>query len=282
MAVILKLVLALVQGRLSPIIWRRLLRLASRYISLPFEFRVQTGTLERPAHGYCLWGAVKLAERLGYERISVAEFGVAGGNTLRFIADYAKELERSSGIKIEVYGFDTGEGLPDLEGPADLPYWFYPQQYPMDIEKLKAKCPEAELVIGNVAETVVGFFEDGYRAPLAAIFIDLDFYSSTRDVLKIFDSDKSHFLPRLFVYLDDVVGSDLEMYGPFNGEIAAVEEFNNKQDSIKIHLNRNLLPRQHVSYRYNIYYAHIFDHTKYADYVGGVEQELLSKNLRLS
>ena len=103
------------------------LRLASRYISLSFEFRVQAGTLERPAHGYCLWGAVKLAERLGYECISVAEFGVAGGNTLRFILDYAKELERSSGIKIEVYGFDTGEGLPDLEGPSDLPYWFYPR-----------------------------------------------------------------------------------------------------------------------------------------------------------
>jgi hypothetical protein len=183
-------------------------------------------------------------------------------------------LERSSGIKIEVYGFDTGEGLPDLEGPADLPYWFYPRQYTTDIEILKEKCPEAQLVIGDVAETVAGFFANGYRAPLAAMFIDLDLYSSTRDVLKIFDSDKSNFPPLLFVYLDDVVGSDLEMYGPFNGEMAAIEEFNNKQDSIKIHKNRNLLTFAYILYGTKIIYAHIIDHSKYAEYVGGWSKRL--------
>jgi hypothetical protein len=173
-----------------------------------------------------MWHAAQLAQRLGYRDISVAEFGVAGGVTLMILARYAKEIEKATGVRIKVYGFDTGGGLPELEGAEDLPYWFRPSQYSMDVERLRRRLENAELIIGNVRGTVQDFFTKATRPPLAAVFNDLDLFSSSRDALRILEADSKNFLPRLFMYLDDVGGGPVEMYGPFNGELAANEMFN--------------------------------------------------------
>ena len=74
-----KVVTALSSGTLLSLVTRRFLRWASGVVPLPFGFLVETGCLERPAHGYCMWNAAKLARELGYPEISVAEFGVVGG-----------------------------------------------------------------------------------------------------------------------------------------------------------------------------------------------------------
>jgi hypothetical protein len=77
-----------------------------------------------------------------------------------------------------------------------------------------SKCSslQQKLVSGNVDATVGDFFE-GYRpAPVGAIFNDLDLYTSTRDSLKLLDNNPEFFLPRLFFYFDEVVGTELEMY----------------------------------------------------------------------
>jgi hypothetical protein len=152
--------------------------------------------------------------------------GSAGGVTLMILARYAKEIEKATGVPIKVYGFDTGGGLPELEGAEDLPYWFRPSQYAMDVERLRRSLENAELIIGNVRGTVQDFFTKANRPPLAAVFNDLDLFSSSRDALRILDADSKNFLPRLFMYLDDVGGGPVEMYGPFNGELAANEMFN--------------------------------------------------------
>lgn len=228
-----------------------------------------------------MWHAARLAKELGYTEISVAEFGVAGGNTLVIVERYAKEIEKSLGVKIQVYGFDTGGGLPQLEDAKDLPYWFQPAQYAMDVPKLRARLKTAELVLGNVRDTVKDFFTTGDRPPLAAIFNDLDYFSSSRDALRILDAPSKNFLPRLFMYLDDVVGCDKEMYGSFNGELAANEHFNNAHDNIKIHLNQNLLPQSGLSWRTQIYYIHLFEHPRYSDYVGGMDQAKILDALEL-
>jgi len=252
----------------------------SRVVPLPFSFLVDFGCLERPAHAYCMWHAATLARQLGYPEISVAEFGVAGGVTLRIVERYAKQIEKSLGVRIQVYGFDTGGGLPHPEGAEDLPYWFRPSQYAMDVERLKGQLDTTELILGNVRDTVLTFFTKT-RPPLAAIFNDLDFFSSSRDALQILDMDNRNFLPRLFLYLDDVIGDTLEMYGPFNGELAANELFNRTHDRIKIHLNQNLQPYSHFRWRSQIYYIHLFDHPRYRDYVGGAEQSDIEAKLKL-
>ena len=50
---------------------------------------------------------------------------------------------------------------------------------------------------------------------------------------------------------------------------------------IKIHLNQNLISAPHIRYRHTIYYAHLFAHPRYGDYVGGAEQEWIEAALRL-
>jgi hypothetical protein len=52
----------------------------------------------------------------------------------------------------------------------------------MNVERLKSKLTTAELVIGNVRDTVTNFFSQAARPPLAAIFNDLDYFSSSRDI----------------------------------------------------------------------------------------------------
>ena len=66
------------------------------------------------------------------------EFGVATGNGLRFIEFISKKVEKLIGIKIEIYGFDNGEGLPEPIDYKDLPYHWEAGFFKMDIPKLKS------------------------------------------------------------------------------------------------------------------------------------------------
>ena len=244
------------------------------------RFLLDSQAAEWTGYAYGLISAADLANRLGIKRISAIEFGVAGGRGLAFLVDFAKRVERQTGVIIDCYGFDTGQGMPDPEGVKDLPYWFRAQQYPMDEPALRAKVPDAQLVIGNIRDTIQSFVEKYKPAPIGAILHDVDYHSSTRDSLRLFEYVES-FLPRVFMYFDDIIGGASEMYGPFNGQLAAIEEFNRTHDGVKIHLNQNLLPESHLHYRYKVYYGHLFDHPLYDRYIGGGHQLGLEGELRL-
>jgi len=228
--------------------------------------------------------AAELAKRLGHDRVSALEFGVAGGNGLAFMADYAVEVKKATGVTVECYGFDTGQGMPPPEGPRDLPYWFQEAQYAMDVDALRARIPHATLVLGNIRETVTEFVGSYDPAPIGVIFNDTDYWSSTLESFRLFEAVESrpqNFLPRQFLYFDDVKGSEFEMYGSCNGQLLAIEEFNAAQSKVAICLNRNLLPQTHIPYRYHIYYSHIFDHPDYGKYIGADRQAKITTELRL-
>jgi hypothetical protein len=55
---------------------------------------------------------VSLAKVLNLPRVSVFEFGVAGGSGLVSLERVAELVEQKTGVGIDVYGFDTGEGFP--------------------------------------------------------------------------------------------------------------------------------------------------------------------------
>jgi hypothetical protein len=248
------------------------------------EFLTDFNAIERPHYAYCMLGAARLARRLGIGRISAIEFGVAGGNGLKFMCDFAKEVESATGVRVDCIGFDSGNGMPEPKGREDLPYWFKAAQYKMDVPALQANVPEAKLVLGEISETVAGFAERERPAPIGAIMNDVDYFSSTIASFDLFKQAKQHpssFLPRMFMYFDDIIGSEVEMYGPFNGQLAAIETFNNTQEDCKIHLNQNLLPLNHIGFRYQIYYAHLLTHPNYSQYIGGTEQLGLEQALRL-
>ena len=263
---------------------RALVRKTSGVYRYSGEFLTDFNAIERPHYAYCMLGAARLANRLGIDRISAIEFGVAGGNGLKFMCDFAGEVRRATGVTVDCIGFDSGKGMPEPRGREDLPYWFKAEQYRMDVPALKARVPEAKLILGEISDTIVGFAERERPAPIGAIMNDVDYYSSTMATLGLLKQAKRNpesFLPRLFMYFDDIIGSEIEMYGPFNGQLAAIETFNTEQQDCKIHLNQNLLPLNHITFRYQIYYAHLFEHPDYFTYMGGSEQLDLEQALRL-
>lgn len=239
----------------------------------------------RPHYAYCMLNAAILAIRLGKTKISIIEFGVAGGNGLLAAEYIATKIEKHLGgaIEFEIYGFDTGEGLPEPESKEDLPYWFEAQQYKMDVEKLKSRLTRAKLVLGNVKDTSEDFFKNHNPAPIGAMFYDMDYHSSTRDCFKLFDEKDidQFYLPRLYLYMDDVIGMDIEMYGEFNGQLLAIKEFNERSEGIKIHLNQNLVARDGFDAKHQIYYAHLFNHKHYSSFVGGTEKIISKERLML-
>jgi hypothetical protein len=80
-----------------------------------------------------------LAKRLGHSKISVIEFGVAGGNGLVNLEMHVSEIEKLLNVEIDIFGFDTGGGLPPPKDYRDLPYYWKPGYFAMDEEKLRKK-----------------------------------------------------------------------------------------------------------------------------------------------
>lgn len=104
-----------------------------------YEFRVGLGAVDRPHYAYAVWHAARLAQRLGLPRISIIEFGVAGGNGLLSLEQHAAASSGASGVAIDVYGFDSGQGLPAPLDFRDLPYHWKPGFFGMDQAELRGR-----------------------------------------------------------------------------------------------------------------------------------------------
>jgi hypothetical protein len=180
-----------------------------------------------------LWGSLHgayLAKTLGITAVSLIELGVAGGNGLVDLDEIGHALEANLGIQASVCGFDTGRGLPAPVDPRDCPNLFSGGDYPMDAERLRARLQRTELVIGDVADTIVPFLARR-PAPVAFISFDLDLYTATAQALRVLEGDVDVLLPRVHCYFDDVTGFT---YSEFNGERLAIREFNERNGPRKI------------------------------------------------
>jgi hypothetical protein len=201
---------------------------------LPCSIRTQErwDTSPRPQYLAGVLAAADEARQEGVAEISVFEFGVAGGNGLLALGDVAAAVEAETGIKIAVYGFDTGSGLPELTGDyRDYPDHWQPGDYPMNEESLRSRLrPNTQLVIGNVRDTIP-LVMPGIPQPIGFVAVDVDIYSSTCDVLRIFSYRDRRMLRRVFMYCDDV---DLMFTHRFAGELLAIEEFNQSDTQVKI------------------------------------------------
>ncbi len=161
--------------------------------------------------------AAKLARKLGHQRISSIEFGVAGGNGLIAMEYHAEAVKAETGVEVAVYGFDTGKGMPPPQDYRDLPYLFQPGYFAMDVPKLRARLKFAKLVLGAVEDTLREFAERENPPPIGFISFDLDYYSSTVTALKILEIDRRYLLPRVACYFDDMVGDVDWAYSEFTG-----------------------------------------------------------------
>ena len=104
---------------------------------------------------------------------------MAGGNGLICCEWHARAIGKIFGLDIEVYGFDSGRGLPPPLDHRDLPHIFGPNYYAMDDQALlRERLNGAHLVIGDIRETAASFLDQFQPAPIGVMLIDVDSYHS--------------------------------------------------------------------------------------------------------
>ncbi len=235
-----------------------------------FQTRLAFDAFPRPWLAFGLWHAARLASRLGLREISAFEFGVANGNGLVELERMAAAVEREFPVKIQTYGFDLGTGLPAHHDYRDLPYFWRAGHYRMDEAAVRAKLTRSRLVLGPVAETVPRFLEESGIAPVGFIAFDVDYYTSTRDALRIFDGVDAQYLPRVFCYFDDVVGVDEIYHSEHTGELLAIREFNAAHERMKLAKIHGLAQKRPFQCQWAeaIQVLHRFAHPQYDRYLG--------------
>ena len=142
---------------------------------IPYPLRIDIDAVERPHYGYCVFHAAKLAKQLGLRKMSVIEFGVAGGNGLVNLECHAIEAKKHLDIDVEVYGFDTGVGLPEPTDYRDQPYhigavdfskWIKPSFWHV--------CGLQKLFLGELPKLLPSFTEKYNPASIGAIFVGVE------------------------------------------------------------------------------------------------------------
>jgi hypothetical protein len=111
------------------------------------------------------------------------EFGVAGGTSLRVLAE---------GVRGPAYGFDSFQGLPE-DWNLVLPKGAFSQAPPADLPE------NARLVTGWFEDTLPAFAA-GHPGPVAFLHVDCDLYSST---CTIFRHLGERIVPGTVIVFDD-------------------------------------------------------------------------------
>ncbi len=205
----------------------------------------------------CVDRAAQEAVALEHSRICAIEFGVAAGDGLVELERVAAWVEHKRNITIDVYGFDTGQGLPPPVDYRDVPWKWQAGAYKMDLAALQKRLKRAQLVLGDVRETVPEWIVQPH-APVGAALFDLDFWSATNAALKILEGAPETRLPRVYCYFDDI-GSVEDI-----GVLLSIREFNDRNAMRKIRPETNIQhdPNPYLS-GWKIFGCHHYDHPDY-------------------
>jgi len=240
------------------------LNLASVFVALfgTYRAKVACDLVIRQQFAWPLLRIADEAVKIGLKRVSIAEFGVANGAGLLNMCKLAVSTTKATGIEFDVFGFDTGTGMPPAIDHRDHPELWQQSDFPMDVGALQRALPGfARLLIGDVAETIPSFLASlSPQAPLAFVSLDLDYYSSSKRALEVFKGEPTQYLPTAQIYLDDIV---IENANPWCGELLAVEEFNAETAMRKIApvpMVRSQRLFKNARYLDQMYQLHVFDH----------------------
>jgi len=257
--------------KLAKIFYERLtepfhLNLLSVFVALfgSFEQKVEFDLIVRQQFAFCLNEAAVWARRIGLKSVTAIEFGTGSGMGLLNMCGIAKRVTMSTGVSFEIVGFDLGSGLPQPRDYRDHPEIFGTGSYPLlNKEKLLTILPDnARLILGDVAVTVPEFAKIiSNQSPVGFVSVDVDYYSSARECLRVFEGDADKYLPFTLVYLDDAV--DFINYSPWTGELLAVEEFNARNEYRKISPYAGLRGRRifkRVNWIDKVFIMHALDH----------------------
>ena len=231
-----------------------------KYLSLKFKSF-------RPHYETVLYESCKVAKKLGHNDLCVLELGVADGNGILSLIKYKRIIENELNVKIKVYGFDLGSGLPEIKKKEDLPFFWKQGDYKSEgFEKLN-NIKDVKIYQGDIKNTILDFANSN-TSKIACIFFDLDLYSSTESFLSNINNLEKHLLPRTLCYFDDLYVAD-NCVDNTNGELLAIAEFNKQNSNFQLgkpvdHLNDFKFPLA----KGQLYTLHNFKNEQYNQYIG--------------
>lgn len=240
------------------------LNLISLLVALVGSYRrkIDYDLILRQQHAYGLLEAARQARIGRIKRIKVVEFGVASGAGLVNMSKIAPKITEITGVEIDIVGFDTGKGMPPPRDYRDHPDTYWEGNYPLDEEALRRVLPgSTTLILGDLTDTVPSFLESLVPdAPVGFISLDVDYYWSTVEALRVFSGSADCYLPITHVYVDDI---DLPAHNSWAGAQLAIREFNDQYVQRKIERD-HLLPYwrifKNASWLAHMYKLHVMDH----------------------
>lgn len=224
-----------------------------------YRTKVAFDFIHRQPYAYAVLRAADDAQYWKIPLITVVELGVAQGNGLLSLCRIAEKTERTTGIHINVVGFDTVSGMPParLSRSAGV---YAEGDYPMNEKVLRAALPgNANLILGPLRDTVPEFVKS-CPAPIGFVAIDLDYYSSTKEAMALFCAEPVMYLPCPVVYVDDLTH---QHHNSYCGESLAIREFNAEHQFRKIEqyrFLRNLRILKNAFWLDQIYLFQVLDH----------------------
>ncbi len=240
------------------------LNLISPFVALfgTHERKAAYDLVLRPHNAYSLYEAVRRSRRFGLRQLTVVECGVASGAGLLNLCRIAEQVTRTTGVQFQIFGFDSGKGMPPPIDYRDHPELYWEGNYPMDPAKLAAALPaNARLVLGSLSETIPEFVASlKPESPIGYVVLDVDYYSSTVDALHLLDGPPDCYLPTTLVFVDDM---DLESHNAWCGARLAVREFNDARTLRKIEHDDFLVHRRifkHPKWLSQMHQLHVLDH----------------------
>ena len=265
----------LIQKLRYPRIWRRVLlerlteplhlNFLSAFVAIfgSFRARVAFDLVLRQQHAFGLLKAADNARACRLEALTVVEFGVASGAGLLNLCEIGRRVTRATGVRLDIVGFDTGTGMPEPKDYRDHPEYYAAGDFPVDRPALAARLPSnARVIYGDIERTVPEFRRSlTSAAPVGFVSLDVDYYSSSRAALQLFeDADPRRYLPWVVLYLDDVM---FDGHNEWCGELLAVSEFNAAHPARKIgrfNFLRNTRVFRNPAWIDHMHMLHVLDH----------------------
>lgn len=228
-----------------------------------FRTREQHGLITRANYLYGMLRAADVAKYCGKRSVTVIEFGVASGDGLLNMIHLAPTIEKETGITLRIVGFDTGRGLPSVQGYKDHPELWRARDFSTeDRSALTGKLDgRAEIIWGDINDTVGPFAASiDPSSPLGFISVDVDIYSATKAALRCLNGPAEKYNPGISMYFDDV---SFFFANEWAGELAAISEFNDEHELRKIGPDLSLpgrRPALSANWYSKMYVCHVLDH----------------------
>jgi hypothetical protein len=261
-----------VPRRLGRVLYERFpeplhLNILSIFVALfgNYKTKIAFDLVVRQQYAYSLLKTAELARGQGLTSVTVIEFGVAAGAGLVNICEISRKITKLTGVDFQIFGFDSGKGMPPARDHRDHPEIFSEGSFPLVNHSalMQALPPNARLILGDIEETLPPFLHKlSANSPMGFVVIDVDYYRSAKECLNVFLGAADNYLPWTLVYLDD---TGFESANPWAGELLAVREFNEENEMRKIHIFAGLRHKRlfkHTSWFDQIYLLHVLDHER--------------------